>query len=62
MSRTSPNPYGNDTPLIIATCKWILGEVLRAESSFTFDETAEWNFRVRFLDQLQSLNPNRNSR
>lgn len=34
----SPNYL--DATLIVATCKWVLGEILRAESSLTFDETA----------------------
>ena len=34
----SPNYL--DATLIVATCKWILGEILRAESTLTFDETA----------------------
>jgi hypothetical protein len=34
----SPNYL--DATLIVATCKWVLGEILRAESTLTFDETA----------------------
>jgi hypothetical protein len=34
----SPNYL--DATFIIATCKWVLGEMLRAESSLSFDETA----------------------
>lgn len=34
----SPNYL--DATLIVATCKWILGEILRAESALSFDETA----------------------
>jgi hypothetical protein len=34
----SPNYL--DASFIVATCKWILGEILRLESTLTFDETS----------------------
>jgi hypothetical protein len=35
------NPNYLDATFILATCKWVLGEFLRAESTLTFDETVK---------------------